>query len=129
MTYPSALLDLNGERASPKLIRRVTDAVLDEARERQSFALDSSTHRPFRHATPGDPGCRDSQKIMKKTVCTALSITVNTGVVFGISERVSEGTEFWLLLMSKLKNQGSWQSDRHRRRTPGMLQGNPVSLS
>lgn len=101
------LLDLYGLKVSPDLIRRVTDAVLDEVREWQSRALDRMYPIVIFDALRVKIRDADSRMVKNKAVYVALGVT-REGVreVLGLWIADNEGAKFWLSVMNELKNRG-----------------------
>lgn len=86
------LEDVYGLQVSPDLIIRVTDAVLNEVREWQSRALERMYPIVI----------FDALRVKTRAVYVALG--VREGLGLWIAD--NEGAEFWLLVMTELKNAG-----------------------
>lgn len=101
------LEDVYGLQVSPDLISRVTDAVLDEAREWQTRALDRMYPIVMFDALRVKIRDADSRLVENKAVYVALGVT-RDGVreVLGLWVAENEGAKFWLSVMTELKNRG-----------------------
>ncbi len=101
------LEDVYGLQASPDLISRVTDAVLDEVREWQSRALERMYPIVLFDALRVKIRDADSRMVKNKAVYVTLGVS-RDGVreVLGLSVADNEGAKFWLSVMNELKNRG-----------------------
>jgi putative transposase len=101
----SQLYELYGAEVSPDLITRVTDSVLDQAKEWQSRALDGVY--PIVYIDALFVSVRDGGTVRKKAVYVALGVRVDgTRDVLGLWMDVTEGARFWLRVLTDLKNRG-----------------------
>jgi len=101
------LEEVYGLKVSPDLIGRVTDAVLDEVREWQSRALDRRYPIVIFDALRVKIRDADSRMVQNKAVYVALGVN-RDGMreVPGLWIADNEGAEFWLSVMTELKNRG-----------------------
>ena len=99
------LEEVYGLKVSPDLIGRVTDAVLDEVREWQSRALDRMYPIVIFDALRVRIRDADSRMVQNKAVHVALGVN-RDGMreVPGLWIAGNEGAEFWLSVMTELKN-------------------------
>ena len=101
------LEELYGLEVSPDLISRVTDAVLDEVRERRSRALDAVYPVVIFDALRVKIRDKDSRIVRNKAVYIALGITGDgQREVLGLWIADTEGAKFWLSVMTELRNRG-----------------------
>lgn len=101
----SQLYELYGAEVSPDLITRVTDSVLDQAKEWQSRALDAVY--PIVYIDALFVSVRDGGTVSKKAVYIALGVRVDgTRDVLGLWMDATEGARFWLRVLTDLKNRG-----------------------
>jgi putative transposase len=99
------LQELYGIEASPDLISRVTDAVLEEVREWQNRPLDAVYPVVFFDALRVK--IRDEGLVRNKAVYVALAITAaGDKEVLGLWIEQTEGAKFWLKVMNELKTRG-----------------------
>ena len=99
------LQELYGVDVSPDLISRVTDAVLEEVRARQTRPLDPLYPVVFFDALRVK--IRDEGLVRNKAVYLALAITAEGDKeVLGLWIEQSEGAKFWLKVMNELKARG-----------------------
>ena len=99
------LSELYGVDVSPDLISRVTGAVLDEVRERQSRPLDPVYPVIFFDALRVK--IRDEGAVKNKAVYVALAFnTDGEKEVLGLWIEQTEGAKFWLKVMNELKVRG-----------------------
>jgi putative transposase len=99
------LRHLYGTEVSPELISRVTDAVIEQAREWQSRPLEALY--PIVYVDALFVSVRDGGVVRKKAVYVALGVTM-TGDrdVLGLWVEPSEGARTWLGVLTELKNRG-----------------------
>jgi putative transposase len=97
------LQDLYGVEVSPDLISRVTDAVLEEAREWQNRPPDSVYPVVFFDALRVK--IRDDGLVRNKAISSALDVDGEKHVL-GLWIEHSEGAKFWLKVMNELKTRG-----------------------
>lgn len=101
----SQLLELYGTEVSPDLITRVTDSVLEQAKEWQSRPLDAVY--PIIYIDALFVSVRDGGTVIKKAVYVALGVRVDgTRDVLGLWMDATEGARFWLRVLTDLKNRG-----------------------
>jgi putative transposase len=101
----SQLSELYGAQVSPDLITRVTDSVLDQAKEWQSRVLDAVY--PIVYIDALFVSVRDGGTVSKKAVYIALGVRVDgTRDVLGLWMDATEGARFWLRVLTDLKNRG-----------------------
>jgi len=99
------LAELYGTEVSPDLIRKVTDAILDEVREWQSRPLESIYPVVFFDALRVK--IRDEGMVKNKAVYVVLGITASGEKdVLGLWIEQTEGAKFWLKVMNDLRNRG-----------------------
>ena len=99
------LEELYGVDASPALISRITDTVLDTAREWQLRPLEACYPLIFFDAIRVK--IRDEGLVRNKAVYVALGIQPDgTKEVLGIWIEQTEGAKFWMRVMTELKNRG-----------------------
>src|SRR6201993_3619460 len=99
------LQELYGIEVSPDLISRVTDAVLEEVRERQNRPLDPVYPVIFFDALRVK--IRDEGLVKNKAVYVALALNTEGGKeVLGLWIEQTEGAKFWLKVMNELKVRG-----------------------
>ena len=99
------LEDLDGVEASPSLISRITDTVMDAVKEWQARPLDACYPLIFFDAIRVK--IRDEGFVRNKAVYIALGIQPDgTKEVLGIWIEQTEGAKFWMRVMNELKNRG-----------------------
>ena len=99
------LRDLYGVEASPQLISTVTDAVLEEVSRWQSRPLDPLYALVFFDALRVK--MRDEGTVRNKAVYLAIGVTPDGRKdVLGIWIEQTEGSKFWLRVMTEIKNRG-----------------------
>ena len=99
------LEDIYGVDASPALISRITDTVMDAAKEWQARPLDACYPLIFFDAIRVK--IRDEGFVRNKAVYIALGIQPDgTKEVLDIWIEQTEGAKFWLRVMTELKNRG-----------------------
>src|ERR1700746_968699 len=97
--------ELYGTEASPDLISRVTDAVLDEVREWQSRPLEAVYPVVFFDALRVK--IRDEGLVKNKAVYVALALNADGEKdVLGLWIEQTEGAKFWLKVVNDLKARG-----------------------
>jgi transposase-like protein len=90
---------------SPEQISRITEAVMDDAREWQSRPLESAY--PIVYFDAMRVNSKQDGKSCKKSVYTALAVTFEgKKEVLGLWQSDSEGAKFWMGIMTELKNRG-----------------------
>jgi putative transposase len=101
----SQLFELYGTEVSPDLITRVTDSVLEQAKEWQARPLDSIY--PIVYIDALFVSVRDGGTVTKKAVYIALGTRLDgTRDVLGLWMDAPEGARFWLRVLTDLKNRG-----------------------
>jgi len=101
----SQLLELYGTEVSPDLITRVTDSVLDQAKEWQARPLEAIY--PVVYIDALFVSVRDGGTVIKKAVYVALGTRVDgSREVLGLWMDATEGARFWLRVLTDLKNRG-----------------------
>jgi putative transposase len=101
----SQLFELYGTEVSPDLITRVTDSVLEQAKEWQARPLDSIY--PIVYIDALFVSVRDGGTVTKKAVYIALGTRLDgTRDVLGLWMDATEGARFWLRVLTDLKNRG-----------------------
>jgi putative transposase len=101
----SQLLELYGTEVSPDLITRVTDSVLEQAKEWQSRPLDAIY--PIVYIDALFVSVRDGGSVSKKAVYIALGTRLDgTRDVLGLWMDATEGARFWLRVLTDLKSRG-----------------------
>jgi putative transposase len=101
----SQLLELYGTEVSPDLITRVTDSVLDQAKEWQARPLEAIF--PVVYIDALFVSVRDGGTVIKKAVYVALGTRVDgSREVLGLWMDATEGARFWLRVLTDLKNRG-----------------------
>jgi transposase-like protein len=99
------LQDLYGADVSPDLISRVTDGVMDEARTWQARTLEAIY--PIVYLDALFVSIRDGATVTKKAVYVALAQTLEGHRdVLGLWIQGTEGSRFWLQVLTELKNRG-----------------------
>jgi transposase-like protein len=99
------LRHLYGTEVSPELISRVTDAVLEHAREWQTRPLEAVY--PVLYIDALFVNVRDGGAVVKKAVYVALGVTVaGHRDVLGLWIQSGEGARTWLTILTELKNRG-----------------------
>jgi putative transposase len=101
----SQLLELYGTEVSPDLITRVTDSVLEQAKEWQARTLEAIY--PIVYIDALFVSVRDGGTVSKKAVYIALGVRVDgSREVLGLWMDATEGARFWLRVLTDLKNRG-----------------------
>jgi putative transposase len=99
------LRELYGTDVSPELISRATDGVLDEFRSWQSRPLDAVY--PVVYLDALFVSVRDGGQVAKRAFYVALGVQVDgRRDVLGLWVAGSEGSKFWLSILTELKNRG-----------------------
>jgi putative transposase len=99
------LRELYGVEVSPDLVGAVTDAVLDEAAEWQNRPLEALYPLVFLDALRVK--VRDEGTVRNKAVHVALGVRPDgTKEVLGLWVEQTEGAEFWLRVMTELRERG-----------------------
>jgi putative transposase len=101
----SQLLELYGTEVSPDLITRVTDSVLDQAKEWQARPLE--VIYPIVYIDALFVSVREGGTVIKKAVYVALGTRIDgSREVLGLWMDATEGARFWLRVLTDLKNRG-----------------------
>jgi putative transposase len=99
------LRELYGTDVSPDLISRATEGVLDEFRAWQTRPLDPVY--PIVYLDALYVSVRDSGQVAKRAFYVALGVGVDGARdVLGFWVASSEGSKFWLSILTELKNRG-----------------------
>lgn len=99
------LRELYGTDVSPELISRATDGVLDEFRTWQSRPLEAVY--PIVYLDALFVSVRDGGQVTKRAFYVALGVQVDgRRDVLGLWVAGSEGSKFWLSILTELKNRG-----------------------
>ena len=99
------LRELYGTEVSPDLISRATEGVLDEFRAWQTRPLDPVY--PVVYLDALYVSVREGGQVAKRAFYVALGVTVDgTRDVLGFWVAASEGSKFWLSILTELKNRG-----------------------
>ena len=99
------LEDIYGVDASPALISRITDTVMDAVKEWQARPLEACYPLIFFDAIRVK--IRDEGFVRNKAVYIALGILADgTKEILGIWIQQTEGAKFWLRVMNELKTRG-----------------------
>ncbi|MGC8596278.1 MAG: IS256 family transposase, partial [Candidatus Kryptoniota bacterium] len=101
----SHVQELYGLEISPSLVSQITDKIIDLAKEWHNRPLESVYPIVFFDAVHYK--VHDDGKIITKAAYTALAVDI-TGKkdLLGIWINQSEGANFWLSIMTELKNRG-----------------------
>jgi len=99
------LRELYGTDVSPELISRATEGVLEEFRAWQSRPLEAVY--PIVYLDALFVSVRDGGQVTKRAFYVALGVRVDgTRDVLGLWVAGSEGSKFWLSILTELKNRG-----------------------
>jgi putative transposase len=99
------LQEMYGVDVSPTLISQVTDAVIEEVRTWQSRALDKAY--PIVYFDALVVKIRHDKQIVNKSIYLALAINgEGEKELLGMWCHSSEGSKFWLNVLTELKNRG-----------------------
>jgi len=99
------LQELYGTDVSPELISRATDGVMDEFRAWQTRPLEPVY--PVIYLDALFVSVRDSGQVAKRAFYVALGVRVDgTRDVLGLWVAGSEGSKFWLSILTELKSRG-----------------------
>jgi len=99
------LRELYGTDVSPELISRATEGVMDEFRTWQSRPLEAVY--PIVYLDALFVSVRDGGQVQKRAFYVALGVRVDgTRDVLGLWVAASEGSKFWLTILTELKNRG-----------------------
>ncbi len=99
------LRELYGTEVSPDLISRATEGVMDEFRAWQSRPLEPVY--PIVYLDALFVSVRDGGQVQKRAFYVALGVRVDgTRDVLGLWVAASEGSKFWLSILTELKNRG-----------------------
>jgi len=99
------LRELYGTDVSPELISRATEGVMDEFRAWQSRPLEAVY--PIVYLDALFVSVRDGGQVTKRAFYVALGVRVDgTRDVLGLWVAGSEGSKFWLTILTELKNRG-----------------------
>jgi putative transposase len=99
------LRELYGTDVSPELISRATEGVMDEFRAWQTRPLEAVY--PIVYLDALFVSVRDGGQVQKRAFYVALGVRVDgTRDVLGLWVAASEGSKFWLSILTELKNRG-----------------------
>ncbi len=99
------LRELYGTDVSPELISRATEGVLEEFRAWQSRPLEAVY--PIVYLDALFVSVRDGGQVQKRAFYVALGVRVDgTRDVLGLWVAASEGSKFWLTILTELKHRG-----------------------
>ena len=99
------LLDLYGIEVSPTLISNVTEAVMDEVRQRQTRPLDRLY--PIIYVDCLIVKVRENQRVLNKSLYLVLGVNLSGyKELLGMWLAQSEGAKFWLGVLTELQNRG-----------------------
>lgn len=99
------LRELYGTDVSPELISRATEGVLEEFRVWQTRPLEAVY--PIVYLDALFVSVRDGGQVTKRAFYVALGVRVDgTRDVLGLWVAASEGSKFWLSILTELKNRG-----------------------
>jgi putative transposase len=99
------LQDLYGVEVSPTLISNVTDAVINEVKAWQSRPLDRVY--PILYFDALIVKIRHENQIINKAIHLVLGINLDgEKELLGMWSHVTEGSKFWLSVLTELKNRG-----------------------
>lgn len=97
--------DLYGAEVSASLISKVTEAVIDEVIAWQARPLDAAY--PIVYLDGLSVKVRHNKQVINKTLYLALGLNVaGEKVLLGLWIAESEGSKFWLQVLTELKNRG-----------------------
>lgn len=98
-------LEINGVEVSPSLISNVTDSVLDEVRAWQSRPLESVY--PILYLDALQVKVKSQGSVRNKAIYLAFGVTMSgLKEVLGIWAADTEGSKFWMQVITELKNRG-----------------------
>jgi transposase-like protein len=101
----AAFLDMYGVEVSPALISKVTDAVMDEVADWQNRPL--KTIYPILYLDCITVNVRQDKHIVTKSIYLALAVNPEgKKELLGMWISEHEGSKFWLLVLTELKNRG-----------------------
>ena len=99
------LRELYGTEVSPDLITRATDGIAEELRQWRNRPLDAVY--PILYLDALFVSVRDGGQVAKRAFYVALGVQVDgTRDVLGFWAAASEGSKFWLSVLTELKNRG-----------------------
>ncbi len=99
------LRELYGTDVSPDLISRATEGVMDEFRAWQSRPLEAVY--PIVYLDALFVSVRDGGQVQKRAFYVALGVRVDgSRDVLGLWVAASDGSKFWLSILTELKNRG-----------------------
>lgn len=99
------LQEIYGVEVSPTLISNVTDSVLEEVRTWQNRPLDPLY--PIMYLDALVIKMRDNGQVQNRAVYVAIGITMEgQKEVLGLWTSANEGAEFWLQVLTELRNRG-----------------------
>jgi putative transposase len=99
------LEEIYGVEISPSLISTVTDAVLDEVRAWQSRPLDSVY--PILYLDALQVKVKSQGRVVNKAIYLAFGVNLQgLKEVLGMWAAESEGSKFWMQVVTELKNRG-----------------------
>ena len=99
------LMDMYGVEVSPTLISNVTDAVLEEVRSWQSRPLEKLY--PIVYLDALYVKVRDNGQVQNRAIYVAIGVKMDgSKEVLGLWGAASEGSKFWLQVLTELRNRG-----------------------
>lgn len=99
------LKEIYGVEVSPTLVSHVTDAVLEEVRLWQSRPLDKLY--PIVYLDALHVKIRDNGQVQNRAIYVAIGVRVDgSKEVLGLWASASEGSKFWLQVLTELRNRG-----------------------
>jgi putative transposase len=99
------LEEIYGVEVSPSLISTITDGVLDEVRAWQSRPLDAVY--PILYLDALQVKVKSQGRVINKAIYLAFGVNLHgLKEVLGIWAAESEGSKFWLSVVTELKNRG-----------------------
>jgi putative transposase len=97
--------EIDRAEVGPALISNVSDAVIEQARAWQSRPLDALY--PLIYLDVLNVKMREQGRVESRVVCMAAGITLGGKMeVLGLWTSAHEGAEFWLLVLTELRNRG-----------------------
>jgi transposase-like protein len=101
----AAFLDMYGVEVSPALISKVTEAVMDEVVDWQNRPLEAMY--PILYLDCITVNVRQDKHIVNKSTYLALAVNMDgKKELLGMWISEHEGSKFWLLVLTELKNRG-----------------------
>ena len=99
------LEEIYGVEVSPDLVSTVTDSVIDEVRQWQSRPLDPIY--PILYLDALQVKVRDQGRVSNKAIYLAIGVNMQgLKEVLGLWASETEGSKFWLSVVTELKNRG-----------------------